>query len=468
MLDGHSNFVQGVAWDPAGQFIVTQSNDRTARVWKENVALVSATLQGKNQQSKMMNHLIASGLDTKMYKCIQVIKAIPATSSSSSSSSSFSSSSSSSSSSPPAIVTSVAPFVSETLTSSEPSPTALVSSLVEVSTAPAVVVHTPTTKHHLFLDEGLVSFFRRPTWTPDGSLLLLPAGMLKTGGQAGGSLQKNTSFIFQRGRFDVPIANLSAALAAKPSIGIRASPVLYRLRSSSASSSSSETSFNGAFSLPYRMIIAVATLDAVFVYDTQNPYPIAAVANMHLDKLTDLSWSQSGNVLLFSSIDGYCSEITFDDGELGERLPMDDPVYPEFLRKKKHTVTFAPPKAIVRKEKAKSSSATEGEDGVISDGAGISGSTITPAKASTSVTLTTSGVEVMQLKPKRKAPLTLLSSGPSDEGASSSSASATLAEEPTLKKAKVEDHEEDVFTETSATGVAVVKKNQHQVIGNDD
>lgn len=33
-------------------------------------------------------------------------------------------------------------------------------------------------KSHLFHDETLPSFFRRLKWSPDGSFLLVPAGML--------------------------------------------------------------------------------------------------------------------------------------------------------------------------------------------------------------------------------------------------------------------------------------------------
>ena len=31
-LDDHSHYVQGVAWDPVGHYIVSQSTDRTCKV----------------------------------------------------------------------------------------------------------------------------------------------------------------------------------------------------------------------------------------------------------------------------------------------------------------------------------------------------------------------------------------------------------------------------------------------------
>jgi chromatin assembly factor 1 subunit B len=45
-----------------------------------------------------------------------------------------------------------------------------------------------------------------------------------------------------------------------------------------------------AFSLPYRMVYAVATQDAVHVYDTQQQKPLCIVSNLHFATFTDLTW----------------------------------------------------------------------------------------------------------------------------------------------------------------------------------
>jgi chromatin assembly factor 1 subunit B len=45
-----------------------------------------------------------------------------------------------------------------------------------------------------------------------------------------------------------------------------------------------------AFSLPYRIVYAVATQDAVLVYDTQQQTPICVVSNLHYAAFTDLTW----------------------------------------------------------------------------------------------------------------------------------------------------------------------------------
>ena len=33
-LDQHQGFVKGVCWDPVGEFLATQSDDRTVKIWK--------------------------------------------------------------------------------------------------------------------------------------------------------------------------------------------------------------------------------------------------------------------------------------------------------------------------------------------------------------------------------------------------------------------------------------------------
>lgn len=45
-----------------------------------------------------------------------------------------------------------------------------------------------------------------------------------------------------------------------------------------------------AFSLPYRMVYAVATEDSILLYDTQQQTPLCVVSNLHCATFTDLTW----------------------------------------------------------------------------------------------------------------------------------------------------------------------------------
>jgi chromatin assembly factor 1 subunit B len=197
----------------------------------------------------------------------------------------------------------------------------------------------------------MTSFFRRLTFSADGSLLFTPAGHYKTTQTFIGDPSKttdditNTVYIYTRSGFNKPpVAHLPGHK--KPSVAVKCSPILYTLRSTTkptnhitidTSSASEEIpllpdpivpqtptsvmdppplsattsipesmaapspkpSADGepaspavtpAFALPYRMIYAVATQDAVFVYDTQQTIPICVVSNLHYATFSDLTW----------------------------------------------------------------------------------------------------------------------------------------------------------------------------------
>jgi chromatin assembly factor 1 subunit B len=199
----------------------------------------------------------------------------------------------------------------------------------------------------LYANETLTSFFRRLAFTPDGSLLLTPAGQYQTQHQVDGGKPTyeviNTVYIYTRGGINrPPIAHLPGHK--KPSIAVRCSPVVYTLRQSppvtkhiTIDTSSSEEAIpslpeplskpspaqsvmepppppvpadsststskslsvetgvqepgpKSVFALPYRMVYAVATQDSVLLYDTQQHTPICIVSNLHCATFTDLTW----------------------------------------------------------------------------------------------------------------------------------------------------------------------------------
>ncbi len=72
-------------------------------------------------------------------------------------------------------------------------------------------------------------------------------------------------------------------------------------------------------SLPYRYVFAIATEDSVYFYDTQNLTPFSYVTGVHYSNLSDLSWSNDGQMLCIASIDGFCSFVIFGENQLGQR-----------------------------------------------------------------------------------------------------------------------------------------------------
>lgn len=207
---------------------------------------------------------------------------------------------------------------------------------------------------NIYANDTLKSFFRRLSFTPDGSLLFTPAGQYQTQHKGLDETAKalyevtNTVYIYTRGGINKPpIAHLPGHK--KPSVVVKCSPIFYTTRKSapptkhitidtssadtmaalpepaiiqklpaysvmeppplvpqasdiSASSSSpkskpSEPEINAAtagpamaFSLPYRMLYAVATEDSVLMYDTQQQTPLCVVSNLHCATFTDLTW----------------------------------------------------------------------------------------------------------------------------------------------------------------------------------
>uniref|UniRef100_A0A224XQF3 Putative chromatin assembly complex 1 subunit b/cac2 n=1 Tax=Panstrongylus lignarius TaxID=156445 RepID=A0A224XQF3_9HEMI len=156
----------------------------------------------------------------------------------------------------------------------------------------------------LFHDDTLKSFFRRLAFSPDGSLLAAPSGCLPESPDVGAT--KNATWIFLRRKPSSPVLHYPSLN--QPTMVTKWCPLIFTLR---------EEVNSPVFTLPYRMVLAVATKTTILLYDTQHAVPIAMISNIHYTKLTDLAWSSDGKILIASSTDGYCSIITFSDGELG-------------------------------------------------------------------------------------------------------------------------------------------------------
>ncbi|XP_017054372.2 chromatin assembly factor 1 subunit B [Drosophila ficusphila] len=173
----------------------------------------------------------------------------------------------------------------------------------------------------LYHDGTLPTFFRRLCFTPDGKLLLTPAGITDYDGVV---KPINTTYGFSR--YDLSKPAFVLPFPNEYAVAVRCSPVLYRLRPYNAEKNPP------IIKLPYRMIYAVATKNSVFFYDTQQSVPFAIVSNIHYSRLTDLTWSSDGTVLIVSSTDGFCSLLTFEPNELGERYEEMDAVLSAALK----------------------------------------------------------------------------------------------------------------------------------------
>ncbi|EFX65893.1 hypothetical protein DAPPUDRAFT_11866, partial [Daphnia pulex] len=170
--------------------------------------------------------------------------------------------------------------------------------------------------HKLFHDDTLKTFCRRLNFSPDGRILFAPCGLLEldevvttTDESESNKKEKriHATYAFIRDN------NFSKLVAYYPSndgysVAVRCCPILFELRPGQPS----------LYDIPYRMIFAVATEDSILLYDTQETAPFARISRIHYTRLTDVAWSSNGRIIVVSSTDGYCSIVTFSDGELGK------------------------------------------------------------------------------------------------------------------------------------------------------
>jgi len=164
--------------------------------------------------------------------------------------------------------------------------------------------------HMMFADEGECPVFQRRTaWSPDGSFVLLPASIYKA---APGEKPIFTVYGFVRKNLNQPAFHLPGF--ERCPLVVRFCPYLYKKDTNIPKS-------NELVDLPYMMIFAIASIDAVVLYSTQSQTPIAIVKDVHYHSITDLTFAKD-KYLLISSSDGYCSVIRFDEGVFGTRLPI--------------------------------------------------------------------------------------------------------------------------------------------------
>ncbi|XP_041988346.1 chromatin assembly factor 1 subunit B [Aricia agestis] len=219
----HKGFVQGVAWDPQGQLIVSASSDRVFR------AIDVATKKVVSRSSKA---ILPFPKDHALYD----------------------------------------------------------------------------TKVRLYHDDTLQTYYRRLQFSPDGVLIAVPAGRIEPEQGKLDSKPINAVYIYTRYSLKVPACVIPCA---EPALAVRWAHRQYAPRPRPAP----------ALRTAARQILAVATRRAVLLYDTQQRPPIALISDIHYTRLTDLTWSPDDRFLVASSTDGFCSVITFGEGELGTVLP---------------------------------------------------------------------------------------------------------------------------------------------------
>ncbi|KAI9069038.1 WD40 repeat-like protein [Trametes sanguinea] len=454
----HNHYVQGVAWDPLNEYIATQSSDRSMHIYSISYKQGSLEVHAVGKNTRI-NHRHSRTPSThsrpRMFRRESTASETESvmTSVSEQLKDEMSASGSGQQQQTSALLTPTASVTSTPSMTMFPPPYERPSSrrssfsgsnapsspanysrygrspspmpaLPAIRMAPSTAGNTWASVK-LYGDESFTNFFRRLTFSPDGGLLLTPAGQFedpsvipttatKSSEQRGRKGNPNAEakdssssvYIYSRANFArPPIARLPGHK--KASVAVRFSPILYELRpnvssgeaepktitldkdtevsidvdmgttgtladkdktpfASPVKQSSSQGSSHIAaptpriaipsgppavtmpspasstaeslrpptpaaskppspipiitptptasvFSLPYRMLYAVATMDTVMIYDTQQAGPVCLLTKLHYDEFTDMSWSPDGQCLMLSSRDGYCTIVVFDE-----------------------------------------------------------------------------------------------------------------------------------------------------------
>ncbi|XVE92492.1 hypothetical protein REPUB_Repub01dG0101900 [Reevesia pubescens] len=135
-------------------------------------------------------------------------------------------------------------------------------------------IDSKSIKSRLFHEETLSSFSRRLAWSPGGSFLLVPT--------------------------------------------VHFCPLAFNLR---------ESNPTGFFKLSHHLVFAIATLNSLYIYDTESAPPISILASLHYAAITNIAWSYDARYLVLSSQDGYCTSVEFEKDELGVAISLSEPKF---------------------------------------------------------------------------------------------------------------------------------------------
>lgn len=297
-LSRHGHYVQGVAWDPANEFLASQSADRSVHIHKINFLSPGSMSKVRNGDKCEIKSLSLTLVQS-------AVRSSPVNTRNT------------------WLRTSSPTVNDKTGLDLLPSSQYGVSQndmydRVASNSDALKLVEQQSKKCFLYHSESLQSFFRRLAFSPDGSLLLTPLGLMKNDELKDEEKESylNAVHIYTRSGFSHSPACHIAGFN-KPAIAIRFSPILYQL----------DQGHSSAFDLPHKMIFAVATLDAILIYDTQRLEPLGILKELHYLTITDLAWSPDGRHLTASSADGFCSSICFDRNMFGfslSKLPSDE------------------------------------------------------------------------------------------------------------------------------------------------
>ncbi|EFC45749.1 predicted protein [Naegleria gruberi] len=149
--------------------------------------------------------------------------------------------------------------------------------------------------HTIQYRSTVLNSVRRLSFSPDGTFLFTTAGL------------SNSLHMFYRNIWKKPVKCIAGLTSTCPVV--RFSPILYK--------SIAEKSM-----LPYRMMACASSKDEIIIFDTESNNVLYRAQKLFTQTITDVAWSNDGNVLFISSQEGLMGIIRFDSTELGEKYDL--------------------------------------------------------------------------------------------------------------------------------------------------
>ncbi|KAN0033973.1 hypothetical protein ACTFIV_000452 [Dictyostelium citrinum] len=336
LITEHSHYVQGVSWDPLNDFMITQSSDGTCRIYrnekkkKKNItqSSSSAPISEKDKDSEDTNDDDNNNNNNDSNTTNNTGNNNNSNNNNSNNSTTIEDINTNSRRKLNLLISNVLSRRSYNNTSI---PNDNIIEIEQQQDDATKTKEESLVSHRMFYDERASTFFRRPSWSPDGSIFITPTGKFK---DTPTSKYQSTSYIFSRHIRDRPLVHLPSN---NPTVVVKFNPIIFKLRSNTNNNNTNNNDIdnnnnnNNLLNINYRMIFAISSQDTVAIYDTQKTdKPISIVSNLHYSSITDVSWSSDGSILLIASSDGFCSYVSFAPNELGEALPESE--YPESLK----------------------------------------------------------------------------------------------------------------------------------------